>query len=164
MLKSFLAIDWLQRRPASGRVEPLHCNHDAQMADIHAASFSRPWNAMEFERLLSERTSVADGLFIGAALSGFVLSRCVIDEAEVLTIAIAPESRCKGLARPLLAAHLDALTRKGARRVFLEVDEGNTAALALYRRFGFKQDGRREGYYSHSDGSRAAALTMSLAL
>ncbi|MET0429646.1 MAG: ribosomal-protein-alanine acetyltransferase, partial [Microvirga sp.] len=56
------------------------------------------------------------------------------------------------------------LAPRGARIVFLEVEEGNAPALALYRRLGFREVGRREGYYARPDGTRAAALTMSLDL
>lgn len=163
--KSFTPIDWFQRRPAAARVEPLHAEHDHRLAHLHATSFSRPWNAVDFERLLTERTVVADGLFIGNnPLSGFVLSRCVVDEAEILTIVLQPDIRRNGYSKTLLSGHLEALALKGARHVHLEVDEGNAAAVALYRRFGFKQTGRREGYYAKPDGSRASALTMTLAL
>ena len=47
------------------------------------------------------------------------------------------------------------------RAVHLEVEEGNRPALALYRRRGFREVGRRQGYYARPDGTRAAAITMS---
>lgn len=153
-------------RPASLRIEPLGTEAAARLAAIHGASFSRPWSPLEFERLLGERGVMADGVFLGgsAKASGFVLSRIVLDEAEILTVAMAPEARGKGHSGPLLARHLDELSRRGARTVHLEVEEGNGPALALYRRFGFVETGRRQGYYQKPDGSRVAALTMALGL
>nr|WP_281369189.1 GNAT family N-acetyltransferase [Microvirga mediterraneensis] len=105
-------------------------------------------------------------MFLGrtARPVGFVLSRIVLDEAEIITVAVAPEARGKGHARPLLAHHLDALARRGVARVHLEVEEGNAPAIALYRRAGFQDVGRREGYYRKADGTKAAALTMALSL
>ncbi|MGO4524452.1 GNAT family N-acetyltransferase [Microvirga sp. 2MCAF35] len=94
----------------------------------------------------------------------FALSRIVLDEAEIITVAVAPEARGKGHARPLLAHHLDALSRRGVARVHLEVEEGNAPAIALYRRAGFRDVGRREGYYPKADGTKVAALTMALDL
>ncbi len=94
------------------------------------------------------------------ALLGFIISRKVLDEAEVLTIAVASEHRRKGLAAALLADHLSTLAMERVRRLFLEVDEGNTAARALYARFGFVEKGRREGYYRKADGLRATALIL----
>jgi ribosomal-protein-alanine N-acetyltransferase len=138
----------------------------ARLAAIHASAFTRPWSTLDFERLLGERGVVADGLFLGRASkpSGFVLSRIVLDEAEIITVAVAPEARGKGHARPLLSHHLDALSRRGVARVHLEVEEGNGPAIAAYRRLGFQETGRREGYYQKPDGTRVSALTMALDL
>ncbi|MFL4995634.1 MAG: GNAT family N-acetyltransferase, partial [Microvirga sp.] len=115
---------------------------------------------------LGERGIMADGLFLGRTTrpSGFVLSRIVLDEAEMITVAIATEARGKGHARALLARHLDTLSRRGVSKVHLEVEEGNGPAIALYRRAGFREIGRREGYYRKADGTKASALTMALDL
>jgi ribosomal-protein-alanine N-acetyltransferase len=148
------------------RIAPLGTEHAARLATIHARAFARPWSPIEFERLLADRSVIADGLFLGPAQApaGFILSRAVLDEAEILAVAMAPEARGQGHARPLLAHHLDELARAGIRKVHLEVGEGNAPALALYRRFGFREVGRRAGYYLKPDGTRAAALTMSSVL
>jgi ribosomal-protein-alanine N-acetyltransferase len=153
-------------RPALPRIEPVGTEAAARLAAIHGTSFSRAWSTLEFERLLGERGVVADGLFLGstAKASGFVLSRIVLDEAEIITVAIAPEARGKGHARALLTHHLDALSRRGVARVHLEVEEGNGPAIALYRRAGFRETGRRAGYYHKADGTKASALTMALDL
>ena len=82
----------------------LDTGHAARLAIIHADGFARPWSTLEFERLLAERNVMADGLFLGQAPApmGFVISRAVIDEAEILTVALAAEARGRGYARPLL--------------------------------------------------------------
>jgi ribosomal-protein-alanine N-acetyltransferase len=154
--------DWFRISPPTGRIAPLDTGAARRLAAIHATAFARPWASFEFERLLADRAVIADGLFLGQGetAAGFVLSRVVIDEAEILTIAIAPEARGRGHARPLLVHHLDALVRAGARIVHLEVEESNAPALALYRRHGFEEIGRRAGYYLKPDGARVAALTM----
>ncbi|NIX75543.1 GNAT family N-acetyltransferase [Microvirga terricola] len=153
-------------RPAGARIEPVGTEAAAQLAAIHASGFARPWSTLEFEHLLGERGVIGDGLYLGREKrpSGFALSRIVLDEAEILTIAIAREARGRGHSRPLLTQHLDGLSRKGVAKVHLEVEEGNTPALALYRRLGFKEVGRRAGYYLKADGTRAAALTMAVDL
>jgi len=153
-------------RPPPIRIGPVGTEAASRLAAIHATAFARPWSTLEFERLLGERAVVADGLFLGDATrpAGFALSRIVLDEAEILTVAIGPEARGRGYARQLLSEHLDGLSRKGTRQVHLEVEEGNAPALALYGRLGFKETGRRAGYYLKSDGSRVAALTMALDL
>jgi ribosomal-protein-alanine N-acetyltransferase len=152
--------------PASPRIEPLGSEAASYLAAIHATAFTKPWSALEFERLLAERSVIGDGLFLGRATKpvGFVLSRIVLDEAEILTVAIAPEARRKGYARPLLSRHLDELSRRGVSKVHLEVEEENAPAIALYRRCGFQEVGRREGYYLKPDGTRVSALAMTLSL
>jgi ribosomal-protein-alanine N-acetyltransferase len=93
------------------------------------------------------------------APAGFMLSRRAADEAEILTVAVAPAERGRGIARALLARHLGRLAALGITRVFLEVDDGNRPALRLYARAGFREVGRREGYYARAEGARAA-LTL----
>lgn len=155
--------DWFRSTPAV-RLAPLVLGQTPELAAIHAQAFARPWSVMEFERLLSDRHSLGDGFFLGKTLMGFILSRAVLDEAEILTFAMALTARGRGYGGPLLSHHLEILTRRGARTVHLEVDEGNRAALALYRRFGFEETGRRISYYAAHDGTRSSALTMSLLL
>jgi ribosomal-protein-alanine N-acetyltransferase len=153
--------EWLTR-PTPARIEPLESSHAAAAAEIHAGAFARPWSALEFERLLADERVVADGLFLARKPDpvGFAASRVAADEAEVLSIAIARDARGRGCAGPLLSRHLESLARCGAAKVHLEVEDGNAPALALYRRFGFAEVGRRPGYYLRPDGSRATALTM----
>lgn len=161
-------MSFLERfmKAPSPRIEPVGSEAASRLAAIHAASFTRPWSALEFQRLMAERGVIGDGLFLkaGAKPAGFALSRIVLDEAEILSIAIAPEARGHGHASPLLVRHLDELSRRGVRRVHLEVEEGNAPAIALYRRAGFQEIGRRTGYYQKPDGTRVSALTMALDL
>lgn len=159
-------IDWLGLSPAKPSIAPLQTEQAARLSELHAHGFARPWSPIDFEQLLTDRAVIGDGLFVGrdGIVQGFCLSRVVLDEAEILTIAIAPPLRSRDYAGALLEKHLQALVARRVTRVHLEVDESNRPALALYRRFGFMETGRRVGYYQHADGSRATALTMSLAL
>ncbi len=119
----------------------------AAIAALHAASFQRGWGEDEIHRLMIDRAVVADRATIGQTLIGFILSRRAADEAEILSIAIAPAWRGRGLARALLDLHLRRLAGLGARTVFLEVGERNVPACRLYDRAGFQEVGRRQGYY-----------------
>ncbi|MGV6874496.1 GNAT family N-acetyltransferase [Pseudochelatococcus sp. B33] len=149
------------RRPAF-HIATLTGDHAAGASAIHAASFARPWDTLELERMIAADTIYSDGVFLGTdtALLGFALSRLVADEAEILTLAIDLGTRGQGAGWTLLSAHLDRLSRAGTRAVFLEVDEGNEPALALYRRAGFAEIGRRPGYYPKPDGTKATAIAM----
>jgi ribosomal-protein-alanine N-acetyltransferase len=144
------------------RVGPLDFAHAERLAAIHGGAFARPWSVAEFEQFMTDRAIRTDGLFIGRDTqpSGFAVSRVVLDEAEILSVALARAARGRGHSRRLLSYHLQALAYAGAARVHLEVEEGNGPALALYRRLGFRESGRRPGYYARPDGTRASALSM----
>jgi ribosomal-protein-alanine N-acetyltransferase len=128
----------------------------AAIAAIHAASFQRGWGEDEIHGLLIDRTAVAHCAMIGRIMAAFILSRLVAGEAEILSIAVAPAWRGRNFSRPLLDLHLRRLAGLGARAVFLEVDANNTPARRLYRRAGFREVGKRQGYYQ----SGASALVL----
>jgi ribosomal-protein-alanine N-acetyltransferase len=130
------------------------------MATLHAVSFRHGWSDGEFERMLGERNIVAHRAIAGRALHGFILSRLVAGEAEILSVAVAAARRGRGLARALLNLHLRRLAGLGARAVFLEVDEDNEPARRLYRRAGFREVGRRPGYYHQGRDHGATALVL----
>lgn len=132
------------------------------MARLHAASFQRPWSDGEFINLLVDRNVVGHRATVGNVLIGFILSRMVAGEAEILSMAVAASHRGKGLGRQLLDLHLRRLAGLGVSTVFLEVAENNVAARQLYRRGGFRDVGRREGYYPEGKGSAALILRRDL--
>lgn len=132
----------------------------AAIARLHAASFQRGWSEDEIERMLLDRNVVAHRATIGKNFAGFLISRFALDEAEILSIAVLSVYRGRDIARALLRHHLARLAALGVRTVFLEVDEGNISALRLYRRAGFVEVGRREGYYRDASGRPANALVL----
>jgi len=132
----------------------------ATFATLHAASFRRGWSDGEFEQMLAERNIVAHRAMLGRALHGFILSRLAGHEAEILSVAVAAARRGRGLGRALLHLHLRRLAGLGAGSVFLEVDEDNTPARRLYQRAGFREVGRRPGYYSQDRDRPATALVL----
>jgi ribosomal-protein-alanine N-acetyltransferase len=132
----------------------------AALSHLHASSFQRGWSEAEFERLLLDRSVMVDRAAFGRELAGFIMSRRATDEAEILSVAVADARRGRGLAGRLLTLHLRKLAGLGVRRVFLEVDEGNVAALRLYRRAGFREVGRRKEYYQPAPGSPATAVVL----
>ena len=108
-----------------------------------------------------ERNVLAHRAAVNGRLVGFILSRIAAGEAEILSVAVAASWRGKGLARRLLDLHMRRLAGLGARSMFLEVGRRQRGrALRLYRRAGFGEVGRREGYYRDADGKRATALVL----
>jgi len=101
----------------------------------------------------------------GGGLAGFSACSRVLDEATLLALVVHPAQRSRGNGRALLAASLDALAGAGAARCLLEVRASNRAALALYAAAGFREDGRRRGYYPGAGSAeREDAVLMSRAL
>lgn len=132
----------------------------AAIAALHGASFRRGWSEQEVDGLLLDRHVIAHRAVTGGWFAGFIMSRLVEDEAEILSVAVAARARGRGLAAKLLALHLRRLAGLGARAVFLEVDEHNKAAQRLYARTGFREVSRRPNYYPVEGGKAAAALVL----
>jgi ribosomal-protein-alanine N-acetyltransferase len=130
------------------------------IATVHNASFQRGWGEDEIHRLLIEHNVVAHRATNRRTFVGFILSRLAAGEAEILSVAIAPAWRGRAIARPMLMLHLRRLAGLGVRSVFLEVGERNAPACRLYRRAGFHEVGRRQGYYE--GGATALVLRRDL--
>lgn len=129
----------------------------AALATIHAAAVppADRWGADAIRLMLD-----LPGAFGLHAPGGFVLARVAADEAEILTLAIAPDHRRRGLGGALLAGAIAQAALRGAAAMFLEVSEGNEAARALYAAAGFVEAGRRRRYYP--DGADALVLRRAL--
>ncbi len=132
--------------------------HAAALAAVHAAAFppADQWDADAMAKLLRMPGAAA---FLDPA-GGMTMVRIAADEAEILTLAVAPAARRRGLGRRLLAEAGRHAATQGATRLFLEVAEANQAARALYAGAGFTPCGRRPRYYS--DGSDALVLHRTL--
>jgi [ribosomal protein S18]-alanine N-acetyltransferase len=131
-----------------------------RLAQLHGASFHRGWGEGEFEEMLRERNTLVHRLRQGRNIIGFAVSRIAADEAEILSIAMEPRHRGRGLSRNLLLTHLGHLAGHGVRTVFLEVEENNQPARRLYQRTGFSVAGRRERYYKEPGGEPLNAVLM----
>ncbi|WP_300542752.1 ribosomal protein S18-alanine N-acetyltransferase [Maricaulis sp.] len=127
------------------------------LARLHAQCFDTAWPESEFAALL-HMPGMAGFLWSvnPAGASGFALLRQVVDEAEILTIGIAPSGRGQGAGAELLRAVEAAMAAQGVARVFLEVSTANASARRLYDRAGYSEIGRRRHYYA--DGTDALVL------
>ena len=93
-------------------------------------------------------------------LAGFCLAWAVADEIELISIGTPPQTRRQGIARGLMKTLISEGKRSGARAIFLEVRSRNTAALELYRAFGFTALEERRAYYP--DGEDATLMSLNL--
>ncbi len=143
--------------------------HDLALASaLHGEAFAalgeRTWSRRELAELLASPGVAGLMLEEGGRRIGFALCRTVVDEAELLTIAVRADHRRLGAGGALLMRVIDLARERGARRLFLEVGADNPAALALYGRAGFRPVGRRAAYYSRGNRPAADAVVMSLSL
>lgn len=95
--------------------------------------------------------------------AGFALARAIIDEGELLLLAVSPAHRRRGVGRAMLDAVADEARRRGAIRLHLEMRENNDA-IALYAAAGFVEIGRRSRYYRGDDGRSFDAITLACPL
>lgn len=127
------------------------------LSAIHMAAFktSRGWRADEIQALLS-----SPHVFAATRPRGFALGRVIVDEAELLTIAVDPSVQGCGVGAKLLQDFEQTATAQGASRAFLEVAKDNLAAVTLYTRAGWTACGTRVDYYSRPDGTTCDAILM----
>lgn len=127
------------------------------LAAVHAAAFTdpRPWSAAEIAALLA-----GPGVFVVNEPGGFAMGRVILDEAEVLTIAVVPALRGRGIGARLMAGFAAMAAARGAVRGYLEVSVLNAPARAVYTRAGWAECGRRKGYYRSPEGAAVDAVLM----
>jgi len=116
------------------------------LANLHKQCFPhKPWTAADFADLKKS------GCEIIASQNGFIVYRQTLDEAEIITIGVAPDARRGGIAAAMLGIMEGELKKNGVKSIFLEVAQDNTPARNLYKQNGFKEIGVRPKYYDGVD-------------
>ncbi|MEZ5875539.1 MAG: N-acetyltransferase [Hyphomicrobiales bacterium] len=149
--------------PSAVSVSPATPADAGLMAALHAVCFDRPWDETAMAQFIAGPGTLCLVGFAGEAEpspAGLLVARRAAEEAELLTLGVVPSSRRLGVGRALLQRAIDQLRASGASNLFLEVADGNEAALELYRALGARPVGRRPSYYE----SGADATIFSLAL
>src|SRR5688572_25878906 len=114
-----------------------------EIAALHGRLFDPPWDAASITESIEHPASSS---FIAQireprVLAGFVIGRIAADEAEILSIGVAPEWQRRGIGRRMVLGLVRAARRAEGKRLFLEVAADNEAAVALYESLGFKPVG-----------------------
>ena len=132
------------------------------LAAVHRAAFgTRGWSAEEIAKMLAvEGTEALLARCDATTACGMIISRMMWEDGEILTLGVRPAFRRCGIGSRLFASAVNGMVMQGANRVFLEVAETNTAAIALYEAAGFEVMGRRPNYYLFENGKRVDALMM----
>ena len=117
-----------------------------EIANLHKLCFpNKPWSASDFADLKKS------GCEIIASQNGFIVYRCVADEAEIITIGVAPAARRNGIGSAMLCIIEKSVKNQGVKKIFLEVASTNIAGQKLYENNGYKVVGIRPKYYDGID-------------
>lgn len=135
-------------------MDPLREARPDDAAAIGLTEGGAAWSEEAVRRTLGARHALA--WVVGDPVVGHLLATAVGDEGEILTLAVRPEARRRGLARRMLDALAGRWRAAGVGAGWLEVRADNVAARALYASLGWTDAGRRPGYYA--DGTDAVVM------
>ena len=141
-------------------IEKMSREHLSEVASIEEMSFSLPWSLESLELMLTEQASALVALEDGRVL-GYVGMMCVLDEGQIINLAVHPDARRRGVGRTLMEAAQAYAKERGIVFLSLEVRESNIAARSLYSSLGWEEQGIRKGFYSHPV-ENACVMTKSI--
>lgn len=148
--------------PAEHRVVHATVADATALAALHARALPPGWPAADFAACCKNANRIVLKAADDAELLGFAVLQFAADEAEILSVAVAEEARRRGIGSTMLEASIAACRQKLASYIYLEVAEGNAAALNLYRKFGFAVIASRKNYYEAKGPAPVTALIMRL--
>ncbi len=141
-------------------------DHAAEIAGLHGQLFNPPWDTAGVQPFLEASAAVAFVARVGIppVTTGFIIGQIAADVSEIISIGVAPDWQKRGMGRILFDAFSRAVTRAGAKRVFLDVAADNVAGLALYTKLGCTEVGRRKDYYLRHETPSVDAIVMTKVL
>lgn len=144
-------------------IEPASADQAALLASLHARTFDKAWSPDAVSKMMENPAVFAVVSHEHATAEGFAMAWAAAGDSELLTVAVLPDARRRGLGAALVQAIAKSAAERGAAAMNLEVAEDNTGARALYEKLGFAVSGRRPGYYATANGW-IDAITMRLTL
>ena len=130
-------------------VAEMTADHISQIAALEKACFSDPWTEDAFVYELENPLSLWLVFLDGETVAGYVGSQTVLDEADIMNVAVHPEYRRRGIAKALLIELERRLEENGVVTLALEVRASNDPAIRLYEKLGYTLAGVRKNYYFH---------------
>ena len=140
--------------------EPMQASDLDEVLALEESVYPYPWSMANFADSLSSSYEAWVLRDRDGYLLGYFLLMAIVDEAHLLNVAVSAEKQGQGLGRFLLNQAVACARGLGMESVLLEVRPSNTRALEIYERYGFKQIGRRKGYYSAANQQREDAIVM----
>ena len=128
-------------------IETMTAAHVSQVADIEKRCFNDPWSEKSVASELNNKLAHWIVCTEGQTVLGYVGTQTVMDETDMMNIAVHPDHRRKHIADKLMEALIADLKQMGSHSLTLEVRASNESAKALYERWGFTEAGRRKNYY-----------------
>ena len=128
-------------------IETMKSSHVVQIAELEKICFSDPWSEKSIASELNNELAFWLTAVEGEQVAGYIGSQTVMDESDMMNVAVHPDFRRKGIAEALVNALVEALKSKGSRCLTLEVRASNVPAITLYEKLGFSEIGRRKNYY-----------------
>lgn len=121
--------------------------HVPQVALLERVCFQDPWSERSIASELENPLSLWLVAMEEDRLLGYVGSQTVLDETDMMNVAVDPAARRQGVAGALIQALTAQLKQRGSRKLSLEVRASNLGAIRLYESLGFARLGCRPGYY-----------------
>ena len=128
-------------------IETMKPSHVAQIAQLEKICFSDPWSERSIASELDNQLAFWLVATEGQTVAGYIGSQTVMDETDMMNVAVHPDFRRKGIAEALVNTLVDNLKEMGSHCLTLEVRASNAPAIALYGKLGFAEIGRRRNYY-----------------
>ena len=116
-----------------------------------ASIFPDPWSKSDVTSTICTEGAMCFTAEEDGKPVAYVLGRVIPPEGEIYRVAVIPEYRKRGIGYRLLDYAVKTERGRGLEILFLEVRSRNTAALALYRAYGFRQMGIRRRYYKNPE-------------
>lgn len=128
-------------------IEKMNSSHVAHIAQLEKICFSDPWSENSIASELDNKLAFWLVAAEGDTVAGYIGSQTVIDETDMMNVAVHPDFRRQGIAEELVNTLVENLQKMGSHCLTLEVRASNVPAIALYKKLGFAEIGRRKNYY-----------------
>ena len=128
-------------------LEQMNPAHVAQIAQLETICFSDPWSERSIASELDNKLAFWLVATEGDTVAGYIGSQTVMDETDMMNVAVHPDFRRRGIAEALVTGLVEELKNSGSHCLTLEVRASNAPAIALYEKLGFSEIGRRKNYY-----------------
>ena len=128
-------------------LETMNAAHVGQIAELEKICFSDPWSERSIASELENKLAFWLVATEGETVAGYIGSQTVMDETDMMNVAVHPDFRRQGVAEALVNGLVEQLQAMGSHCLTLEVRASNVPAISLYEKLGFTEIGRRKNYY-----------------